>query len=168
VAVSITGNNPGATEVVPDNVAVPLAPAAKLMPAGNVPVSVIVAAGDPLLVTANVNGAPTTAVAELALVICGTVETFRVSVWLVTPTAFVAVNVTGNAWGASEVVPDSVAVPLPRSVNVMPVGSAPPRVIAGVGEPVVVTVKANGEPDTGVADVLLVNSGTVDTVKVNG
>ena len=63
--------------------------------------------------------------------------------------------------------PDSVAVPLQRSVNVMPVGSAPTKVSAGVGEPVVVTVKENGEPETGVADALLVNCGTVETVRTN-
>ena len=43
-------------------------------------------------------------------------------------------------------VPDSRAVPLPLSTKVSPAGRAPVSVIAGVGEPVVVTAKAPAVP----------------------
>ena len=43
-------------------------------------------------------------------------------------------------------VPASVAVPLPLLVNVTPEGSVPVSTSAAVGKPVVVTVKAAGEP----------------------
>ena len=57
-------------------------------------------------------------------------------------------------------VPDSVAVPLPLSVNVMPVGSVPVRVMlvtAGTAE--VVTLKVAAVPTTNVALAALVNAG---------
>ncbi len=41
---------------VPESVAVPLAPAEKVTPVGNVPVRVIVGAGDPVVVIENENG----------------------------------------------------------------------------------------------------------------
>ncbi len=43
-------------------------------------------------------------------------------------------------------VPLSVAVPLPLSTNVTPLGSAPVRVSVGVGTPLVVTVKLPALP----------------------
>ena len=43
-------------------------------------------------------------------------------------------------------VPLSVAVPLPLSVNVTPLGRAPLSVSAGVGKPVAVTVKVPAAP----------------------
>ena len=69
----------GAAEVVPDSVAVPLAPAVKVIPAGNAPVSATVATGAPLLVTTMENGRPAIAVAAGALVSCGTFDTVRVN-----------------------------------------------------------------------------------------
>ena len=59
-----------------------------------------------------------------------------------------------------------VAVPLPLSVKVMPVGSAPDSVSVGAGAPVVVTVKLNGAPTMEVADAALVIVGATFSVRV--
>ena len=85
VAVNVSGNTAGATDVVPDRVAVPLAPAVNVIPAGSAPVRATVATGEPLLVTANENGTPATAVAEAALVICGIFDTVKVNDCVDTP-----------------------------------------------------------------------------------
>jgi len=83
-----------------------------------------------------------------------------------TPPTLVAVKVTGKVCGATEVVPVKVAVPLPRSANVIPAGNAPASVSAGVGEPLEATVKENAWPATAVAEVALVICGGRDTVSV--
>ena len=59
-----------------------------------------------------------------------------------------------------------VAVPLPLSVKVSPAGSAPDSVIAGVGSPVVVTVKLNAAPTIEVAEAALVMVGATFSVRV--
>ena len=59
-----------------------------------------------------------------------------------------------------------VAVPLPLSVKVIPAGRAPVSVSAGVGAPVVVTVKLNGAPTIEVADAALVMAGATFSVRV--
>ena len=56
-------------------------------------------------------------------------------------------------------VPPSVPVPLPLSVNVTAVGSAPDSVRDGTGDPVVVTVKLPAFPATKVVLVMLVMAG---------
>jgi len=65
-------------------------------------------------------------------------------------------------------VPASVAVPLPLSTKVTPVGSAPDSVIVGVGLPVVVTEKKPAAPTVNVALEALVIAGvpTTPTVRV--
>ena len=56
-------------------------------------------------------------------------------------------------------VPLSVAVPLPLSANVTPLGRAPVSVTAGVGKPVAVTVKLPAAPTVKVVLVALVMAG---------
>ena len=60
-----------------------------------------------------------------------------------------------------------MAVPLPLSVRVMPAGSAPDSVIAGVGAPVVSTVKLKAVPTMEVADAALVMAGGTFSVSVS-
>ena len=59
-----------------------------------------------------------------------------------------------------------MAVPSPLSEKVTPVGSAPALVIAGSGNPVVVTVKEPAEPTRKVVEVPLVMTGGASTFKV--
>jgi hypothetical protein len=63
-------------------------------------------------------------------------------------------------------VPAIVAVPLPLSVNVIPAGRVPDSVSAGLGAPVVLTVKLNGAPTIDVAEFALVMAGAVFSVSV--
>ena len=58
-------------------------------------------------------------------------------------------------------VPDIVAVPLPLSTNVMGWGSDPVSVRAGIGEPLVVTVKLPAVPTVKVVLLALVIVGAV-------
>ena len=58
-------------------------------------------------------------------------------------------------------VPDIVAVPLPLSTNVIGWGSDPDSVRAGVGEPVVVTVKLPAVPTVKIVLLALVIVGAV-------
>ena len=58
-------------------------------------------------------------------------------------------------------VPWRVAVPLPMSLKVTPVGSGPVSVMLGVGTPVVVTVKKEVRPNTKVVVLPLVMVGAV-------
>jgi hypothetical protein len=60
---------------------------------------------------------------------------------------------------ANVAVPVMVAVPLPLSVKVTPEGRAPDSLSAGVGEPVVVTVKAPGVPLVKLVELALVMAG---------
>lgn len=52
---------------VPDNLAVPLAPAVNVTPVGKVPVRLMVAAGYPVVAMLNVKALPAAAFAEAAL-----------------------------------------------------------------------------------------------------
>jgi len=80
-------------------------------------------------------------------------------------TPLLAVMVMGNVpW--AEAVPLSVAVPLPLSTNVTPVGSAPVSVRAGFGKPVVVTVKVPGALTEKEVAFALVIAGAWSTVSV--
>ena len=58
-------------------------------------------------------------------------------------------------------VPARVAVPLPLSVNVTPLGSAPVLLRLAVGVAVVVTVNVSGAPNANVVLFALVNVGAV-------
>ena len=67
---------------------------------------------------------------------------------------------------AADGVPAIVAVPLPLSVKVTPAGSAPVRVMVGVGPPVVVTEKVPALPTTNVVEAALVMAGAAFTFNV--
>jgi hypothetical protein len=144
VAVMVSGNRPG-DDGIPVNVAVPLPLSVKVTPPGRAPVSWRLGRGNPVAVTVKLPGpAPVTkesAGGEVALVMAGGAVTVRVKLWLaggVIPFAAVmAMGKTPEAVG----VPDRVAVPLWLSTKLTPAGRAPVSVIAGVGTPLVVTVK---------------------------
>jgi hypothetical protein len=63
-------------------------------------------------------------------------------------------------------VPDSVAVPLPLSVNVTPAGSAPVSEIDTAEHDAVVTVNEPGTPTVNVAALALVMGGAAVTLTV--
>ena len=63
-------------------------------------------------------------------------------------------------------VPLSVAVPLPLSTNVSPLGNAPVSVIDGVGDPVVVIVNEPATPTVNVPPLALVIAAAVPTVRL--
>ena len=63
-----------------------------------------------------------------------------VKLWLVVPAALVAVIVSGYTPFVLAA-PVNVAVPLPLSTNVTPVGSVPALLSAAAGDPLVVTLK---------------------------
>src|SRR4051794_28908763 len=95
------------------------------------------------VVTLNNPGRPAVNVTMFALVMTGGPLTVRVKLWLTAgATPLFAVMVIGKV-PPTVGVPDSVAVPLPLSWKVTPLGSAPVLVSAGgVGKPPdVVTVK---------------------------
>ena len=102
------------------------------------------------------------ATADVPLVNEGTLPTVSVNDCLVTPAAFVAVNLIGNT-PAVEGTPDNVAVPSVPALNVMPFGNDP-VVIVGTGEPVVVTVNEKAVPASVLAEAGLVNCGSWATV----
>jgi hypothetical protein len=63
-------------------------------------------------------------------------------------------------------VPLSFPVPLPLSVKVTPLGSAPDSLRAGAGKPVVVTAKVPAVPTVNVAVLALVMAGAWSTLRV--
>ena len=92
-----------------------------------------------------------------ALVIVGGWSIENVNVWLVFPDELVArrlIVYRPLSWAAG--VPDIVAAPAVGALNVMPAGSAPWRVIVGVGVPVAVTVKVPATPAVKIVDAALV------------
>ncbi len=96
----------------------------------------------------------------------GAVPTVKVNAWVALElTPLVAVMVMGKLPPAVGV-PDSVAVPLPLSVNVTPAGSEPVSLRAAVGFPVEVTVKLFDEPSVKVAESAEVMAGAWSTVRV--
>ena len=105
-------------------------PAVNVTPLGNVPVRVIRAAGEPVVVMANVK-----AETDLGGRRCGAGErrgapTLSVNAWVVVPAELVAVNVIRNVRPtiAAVGVPDNFAVPSAAARNVTPVGNVPVRV----------------------------------------
>ena len=105
----------------------------------------------------------------LGLVMVGASALVSVKVWLTVPLALVAVIVIGKLPPLlGPAVPEIVAVPLPLSVKLIPAGRAPDSVSAGVGAPVVVTVKLNGAPTIEVADEALVMVGPTFSVRTRG
>jgi hypothetical protein len=154
---------------------VPLVPAAgvplrtpvagvNVTPAGSVPVSPNVGAGNPVAVTVKVPAAPTLKVALFALVIIGAWSTVSVKLCEVVPELLVALKVI-------EYVPPvpAAGVPLRTPVvvlNVTPVGSAPVSLNVGAGNPVAVTVKVPPVPTVKVVLLALVMAGGWPTVSV--
>jgi hypothetical protein len=78
------------------SVALPLLLVPRPTPVGGVPVKLIVASGEPEVVTANVPPVPVTKPAHVALEKVGAVPTVSVNDWVtVPPTPFVALKVNG-------------------------------------------------------------------------
>ena len=82
-------------DAVPESVAVPLAPARNVIPVGSDPDRVIVAAGQPVVVTVNENALPVTATAEAALVNWASCDTVSVSCCVRIVDPLIAVTVSG-------------------------------------------------------------------------
>ena len=106
-------------------------------------------------------------VALAALVIDGALFTVRAKAWVTVTPEPVALNVRGYEPPAPVGMPLTVAVPLLLSVNVRPAGSAPVWAIAGMGAPLVTTVKLNVDPIVAVARAALVIVGFAVTVSTN-
>lgn len=146
---------------VPAKVAVPLWLSANVTPAGNGLVSVKVGVGVPVVVTENVPAVPTVNVVLLALVIANAASTVSVKVWTAAaPTPFAAVKLIEYVPPLPEAgVPLRVAVPLPLSLKVTPLGSAPVSATDGVGKPVVSTVNDAEAPTLNVVPLGLAMAG---------
>jgi len=146
---------------MPEMVAVPFPLFVKVTPLGRVPDSVMVAAGEPVVVTEKVNAVPTVPVAEVELVKLGATGgavTVKVNAWVTVPDAFRAVMVI-LAVPAAVGVPASVAVPLAPGVKVTPVGRVPVSESDAAGVPVDVTEKVKAFPTVAEKDAALVNVG---------
>jgi hypothetical protein len=154
---------------VPASVAVPLPLSVNVTPLGSAPVSDSVAVGLAVEVTLNVPAEPTVNVVAAADVIAGAEFTVSVNDWFAgEPTPFVAVMVIGYEPAVPAAgVPPMVAVPLPLSVNVTPLGNVPDFASAGAGEPVVVTWNDCEVPTVNVAEAAEVIAATWFTVSVN-
>ena len=141
----------------------------KVTPAGRVPDSARVGAGEPVAVTVNVPAVPCVKVVWLAEVIAGAVPaglTVSAKDWLAgEPTPLVAVKVIGKD-------PDWVGVPASApvpGVKVTPFGRVPDSARVGVGEPVAVTVNVPAVPSVNVvwlAEVMAGGVPEVETVRV--
>src|SRR5208337_3558153 len=153
---------------VPLSVAVPLPLSANVTPLGKVPVSLRLACGKAVVVTVKLPAAPTMKVVLLALVMAGAWLTVRVKVWVAgLPTPLEAVKCREYVPPVPAAgVPLSVAVPLPLSANITPLGKAPVSLRLGVGEPVAVTVKLPAAPTVKAALLALVMAGAWLTVRV--
>ena len=118
-----------------------------------------------MVVTGKLKAVPTLAVYEPALVTAGIWSMVSVNPWVTVPAALVAVTERSNT-PARAGVPARVAVPLPLSTNVTPVGRAPVSSRAGSGVPVAVTGKENAVPKATVSDPALVIAGACSMVSV--
>jgi hypothetical protein len=136
-------------------------PALNVTPVGNVPVSLRLGAGKPVAVTVNVPAAPTENVVLLALVMAGAWSTVSVKFCVaLLPTPLLAVKVIEYVLPVPAAgVPLSFPVPLPLSVKVTPLGSAPDSLRLGAGKPVVVTVNVPAVPTVNVTLLPLVMAG---------
>jgi hypothetical protein len=110
---------------------------------------------------------PTVNVVPLGLVIAGPWLTLSVKLCEVLPELLLALMMIGYVPPVLAAgVPLSVAVPLPLSKKVRPFGNAPVSVRAGVGNPVVVSVKVLAVPTPKAALLALVIAGASPTVSV--
>ena len=90
----------------------------------------------------------------------GADSTLRVNVWVdAVPTLLFAWKVSEYVPLATEEVPSNVPVPLPLSTKVTPEGNEAVCVIAGSGDPLVVTENEKGVPVFVVYDDALVKAG---------
>ena len=141
----------------------------RLTPAGSVPDSLNVGAGDPEAVTVKLPAVPTAKVVLFELVKDGGAVKLTVRVKLCVPfvpTPFCAVKVI--IYGELVWVPDA-GVPLSTPVVVLkltPVGSVPVSLNVGAGNPEAVTVKLLAEPTAKVVLFWLVIAGAWSTVRV--
>ena len=168
-AVMVTGYAPAVSGAgVPLRVAVPSPLSVNVTPEGRVPDSANDGVGEPVAVTVNVPADPVVNVVDAADVMAGAWSTVRTKFWLTDgPTPLAAVMVMGYVPSVPVAgVPDRVAVPFPLSTNVTPVGSGPLSPMAGVGEPVVVTVNEPAAPVVNVVDAADVMAGGNVTVIV--
>ena len=152
---------------VPVSVAVPSPLSTKVTPPGSAPVSLSAGVGKPVVVTVKLPGVPTVNVVLSALVIAGAWSTVRVKFWVASGCHAVGggdrqrIGAAGaragcrRAWRCRR-----------RCPKVTPAGSAPVSLSAGVGTPVVVTVKVPGVPTVKVALSALVIAGAWSTVSV--
>src|SRR5581483_900578 len=118
-----------------------------------------VGTGNPLDVTVNDDGVPTSIVAAVALVIAGASLTDRKKVCVSVPTAFVARIVNKYCFpvpasGVPEMVPAA-------ALNVRPAGKVPMSDSDGAGLPVAVTLNVDALPTLNVAALTLVIFGAV-------
>ena len=91
-------------------------------------------AGAPLVATLKVPDLAAVKVAVVALVMAGAWVTTSENVWTTDPAAFLAVILRVYVLAVPAAgVPERVAVPLPLSTKVTPLGSVPVEVSAGVG-----------------------------------
>src|SRR5271157_611600 len=154
--------------VVPLSVAVPLPLSTNVTPPGKLPVSLRLACGKAVVVTVKLPAAPTMKVVLLALVMAGAWLTVRVKVWVAgLPTPLEAVKCREYVPPVPAAgVPLSVAVPLPLSANVTPLGKVPVSLRLACGKAVVVTVKLPAAPAVKVVLLALVMAGAWLTVRV--
>jgi hypothetical protein len=132
--------------------------ALKVTPAGKVPDSLRVSAGNPLAVTVKLLALPTVNAALLALVIAGAWSIVSVKLCVAaepTPLEAVIVRLYAPAVPAAGV-PLSTPV---DALKVTPVGNAPDSLKVGAGDPLAVTVKLPALPTLKAALLALVITG---------
>jgi hypothetical protein len=160
-AVNVIANVPLAAGVPPR---IPVA-ALKVTPAGRVPVSLSVGAGEPVAVTVNEPATPAVKVVLFALVITGGWFTVSVKACVAfVPIPFWAVKVMGYV----PAVPGR-GVPLSTPVAVLkvtPVGRVPVSLNAGAGKPVSMIVNDPADPTVNVAMLGLVIAAACVTAKL--
>jgi hypothetical protein len=154
---------------VPESEAVPSPLSTNVTPDGRVPFSLRLGVGVPVEATVNELAEPNVKVVPLAEVTDGawlTVVTVRTKDWLAfAPTPLLAVIVIGKV--PPEVgVPERVAVPLPLSTKLTPIGSEPVSDTAAVGKPDVVTSKLLETPSAKVVPADDVTAGAWSTTRV--
>jgi hypothetical protein len=154
---------------VPARVAVPLPLSVKVTPVGSVPDSPSAGVGNPVALNVKVPAVPAVKVVEGADVMAGGWSTVRVKLWVAgEPTPLVAVMVMGYVPPVPLAgVPARVAVPLPLSVKVTPVGSVPDSPSDAAGNPVAVTVKVPADPVVNVVEAADDTAGAWSIANVN-
>jgi uncharacterized membrane protein len=149
-------------------VGVPLSvpPGARVTPAGSVPVSLKLGAGNPVAVTGNELLLPTVNVVAAALVTAGAWSIVNVKLWVAfAPTPLLAVMAMGYE---PPVFAAAVPPSTPAGERVTPAGSAPLSLNVGAGNPDPVTVNEPGMATVKVVAAALVTAGAWFIVSVKG